>query len=464
MKKRSGEKRTFISMLMTASLISVLLTGCGSQTSVSEIVSSAESVLAAAQEKAAEETAVVEEGKEETDPSAPAEAAETNEAKTEKESVPGETQETGASDNTEADNMTTLEFAQQLSIGWNLGNTLDAYTMGAGNQGLSSETCWQHTKTTRELMKTIHEAGFETVRIPVSWHNHMTDVAAHTIDPEWMERVAEIVDYAVDEGLFVIINIHHDNGAENGLYYPDDAHMAAAESYIGTVWTQVAERFQDYDEHLIFEGMNEPRMVGDQNEWWIDENREECKKSIACINTLNQLFVDTVRNSGGFNASRYLMIPGYCACPEGVLNSGFQIPADPAKEQYGENRLILSVHAYRPYEFALNIGGTPEFDSKKSSDTNEITWFMDELKKKYISKGIPVVIGEFGALNKNGNIEERVEFTEYYVKQAKAHGIPCIWWDNAAVSGGGELFGIIDRANNSYSFPEIVEALMKYKE
>ena len=452
-------------MLMTASLISVLLTGCGSQTSVSEIVSSAESVLAAAQEKAAEETAVVEEGKEETDPSAPAEAAETNEAKPEKESVPGETQETGASDNTEADNMTTLEFAQQLSIGWNLGNTLDAYTMQAGgNQGLASETCWQHTKTTQAMFKALKEAGFETVRIPVSWHNHMTDVEAHTIDPEWMDRVAEIVDYALDEDLYVIVNIHHDNGSDKGLYYPDSAHLEEAKDYIGTVWTQVADRFTDYDEHLIFEGMNEPRMVGDQNEWWIDENREECIDSIKCINELNQLFVDTVRNSGGCNASRYLMVPGYCASPEGVLNKNFVMPADSAKDTFGENRLILSVHAYRPYDFALNIGGTANFNVKDSSQTSEITWFMDELEKKYISKGVPVVIGEFGALKKNDNLTDRVAFSRFYVTEAKDHGIPCIWWDNAALNGGGELFQIFNRSSCTFDFPEIVEALMLYKE
>ncbi len=462
MKNRSIMKRTFTPAFVATALISAMLSGCGDQNSVTEMLNAAESVLTAAAETA----------KEETEAPALAEKPEAeNTAETAKEetetSVETTGEETTGTDRMDVqnENMTTLQFARQLAIGWNLGNTLDAYIGDAGcNQGLSSETCWQHTKTTPAIFTALKEAGFETVRIPVSWHNHFTDVSSHTIDPEWMERVAEIVDYAVDADLYVIINIHHDNGSENGRYYPDPAHLDDAKSYIGDVWTQVAERFQDYDEHLIFEGMNEPRMVGDQNEWWIDEERQECIASIRCINELNQLFVDTVRNSGGFNTSRYLMVPGYCACPEGVLNKNFEMPVDSAKEVYGESRLILSVHAYRPYEFALNIGGTPTFSASDSSQTKEITWFMDELKKKYISKGIPVVIGEFGALKKNDNLSDRVAFSEYYVKQAKAHDIPCIWWDNAATSGGGELFGIFNRANGTFDFPEILDALMTYKE
>ncbi len=458
-------------MLMAASLTSAMLAGCGSQTSASDVINSAENVLAASQEKTGETTAT-ETVKTETQTAAPAEDAETVETEetteTTEEAAKTVTEaavETTDTENTGAEDMTTLEFVQQLSIGWNLGNTLDAYTMQAGgDQGLTSETCWQHTKTTQAMFKALKEAGFETVRIPVSWHNHMTDVEAHTIDPEWMDRVAEIVDYALDEDLYVIVNIHHDNGSDKGLYYPDSAHLEEAKDYIGTVWTQVADRFTDYDEHLIFEGMNEPRMVGDQNEWWIDENREECIDSIKCINELNQLFVDTVRNSGGCNASRYLMVPGYCASPEGVLNKNFVMPADSAKDTFGENRLILSVHAYRPYDFALNIGGTANFNVKDSSQTSEITWFMDELEKKYISKGVPVVIGEFGALKKNDNLTDRVAFSRCYVTEAKDHGIPCIWWDNAALSGGGELFQIFNRSSCTFDFPEIVEALMLYKE
>ena len=222
MKKRSVTKKVLIPLLMAASLTSAMLTGCQGQTSASEVLNSAESVLAAAQEKADKETAAAENVTEETLAPAPAEAAETVET-AETTETPEEAAKTGTetavettdTENTGAEDMTTLEFAQQLSIGWNLGNTLDAYTMQAGgNQGLASETCWQHTKTTQAMFKALKEAGFETVRIPVSWHNHMTDVDAHTIDPKWMDRVAEIVDYALDEDLYVIVNIHHDNGSD----------------------------------------------------------------------------------------------------------------------------------------------------------------------------------------------------------------------------------------------------------
>ena len=152
------------------------------------------------------------------------------------------------------------------------------------------------------------------------------------------ERVQEIVDYAIEEGMYVIVNVHHDNDKQ--YFYPDETHYDRSASYLSAIWTQMAEAFKDYDDHLILESLNEPRLVGTKYEWWIDKNNDQCKDAVSCINTLNQLFVDTVRASGGSNATRWLLVPGYAASPDGALNDGFAMPNDTA------NRTILSVHAY----------------------------------------------------------------------------------------------------------------------
>ena len=222
----------------------------------------------------------------------------------------------------------------------------------------------------------------------------------------------------------------------------------------GFVAQQLAERFRDYDEHLILESLNEPRLVGTDYEWWIDRNNAQCKDAVACINTLNQLFVDTVRASGGTNATRWLLVPGYAASPDGALNPDFAMPDDP------QNRVILSVHAYRPYNFALNKAGTKEWSLDNAGDTGDIVGFMDNLYAKFVLNGVPVLIGEFGAMNKD-NLENRVAFSAYYTACARAHGMSCLWWDNNAFAGSGENFGLLYRKSSTFNYPEIVQALLK---
>ena len=272
------------------------------------------------------------------------------------------------------------------------------------------------------------------------------------ISRAWLTSVKEVVDWCRDMDLYVIVNTHHDN--EEDFYYPDSAHMESSKKYLTAVWSQIAEAFKDYDEHLILESLNEPRLVGTNYEWWIDQNNEQCKDAVSCINTLNQLFVDTVRASGGSNASRWLLVPGYAASPDGALNPGFAMPTDP------QNRVILSVHAYRPYNFALNKTGTKEWSLDNASDTGDIIQFMDNLYGKFVLKGVPVLIGEFGAMNKD-NLEARVAFSAYYTAAARARGISCLWWDNNAFAGSGENFGLLYRKSSSFTYPEIVQALVK---
>ena len=345
-----------------------------------------------------------------------------------------------------------LDFVKKLKIGWKLGNTFDATNVNniSAENELDYEKAWCGTITTIENIAAIKGAGFETIRIPVSWHNHV-DSENH-ISEKWMARVKEVVDWARACDMYVILNTHHDN--EETVYYPDSAHKEQSKKFLTAVWTQIADTFRDYDDHLILESMNEPRLVGTSVEWWLDKNKPECLDSATCINDLNQIFVDTVRKSGGNNETRWLLCPGYAAAPESAIYEGFKIPEDPA------NRIIVSVHAYRPYNFALNKLGTNAWSVDNPADLSEITSFMDQLYGKFVMKGIPVLIGEFGAMNKD-NQQERTNFSAYYTAAARARGISCIWWDNNAFSGGGENFGLLLRATSTFPNPEVVQALMK---
>lgn len=345
-----------------------------------------------------------------------------------------------------------LRFVADMKIGWNLGNTFDAKDCTWLSNDLDYESAWCGVKTTRELIDEIKAAGFNTVRVPVSWHDHLN--SDNTIDEAWLNRVNEVVDYCIDNDMYVILNIHHDNDTNH--LYPSSQYLDQSRKYVENIWQQLSVRFMNYDNHLIFEAMNEPRLVGHNNEWWLDPNNADCQDAIKCINVLNQAFVDVVRASGGNNASRYLLCPGYCAAPDGVLNSNFVLPSDPA------NRIILEVHAYTPYNFALENPGTDTWSSKNARNASDMVSFMNDLYKKYVANGIPVVIDEFGAMEKNGNIESRADFAGYYIANARARGITCVWWDNNVAHGDGERFGLIDRASLTWVYPEIVEAMMKY--
>ena len=350
-----------------------------------------------------------------------------------------------------------MAFLKEMGVGWNLGNTFDAHVDGASwfrGSELDLETAWVGVKTSSELIAALREAGFSTIRVPVSWHEHVSG-EDFAISEAWLGRVQEVVDYAIGEGMHVILNTHHDVYPE--YYYPNSENYEQSEKYITSIWTQLAARFADYDEHLIFESMNEPRLKDTGNEWYYNPTNPDCKDSAECINQLNQAFVNTVRAAGGNNASRYLMVPGYCAAPENAVNGVFRLPEDTA-----DNRIIVSVHAYTPYAFALQDGGDSKFVIGVNNQTSQINTFMTSLYNTYISKGVPVVIGEYGARDKNGNLQERVNFAAYYAAAASARNIPCCWWDNGAFSGNGEIFGLIDRKTCGWRYPEVVEAIMRH--
>ena len=345
-----------------------------------------------------------------------------------------------------------MEFLKKMGVGWNLGNTFDAvkdkWTLNADEMML--EAYWVNVKTTEDMIEALHAAGFTSIRIPISWHDHVTG-PDHEISEKWLSRVQEVVNWAYDRGMYVIINIHHDEDQ----FLPTSAHYEESAHYMECVWRQLAERFKDYDEHLIMESLNEPRLLNSDYEWVFDPNAPECLDAADCLNRLNQLFVDTVRASGGNNAERYLMVPAYDAGPGNAVRDSFVLPTDSA-----DNKIIVSVHAYTPYDFALNQNGGGSFGAQNQKA--DIVGFMNSLYNKYTVNGIPVVIGEFGAVSKGDNLQDRVDWAAFYVVSASARNMPCLWWDNNVFAGDGERFGLLDR--NTLTFPQqvLVDAIMRY--
>ena len=364
-------------------------------------------------------------------------------------------------------NADTEAILEDMGLGWNLGNSLDA----TGGSGLDTETSWSNPKTTQALIDKVKSLGFNTVRVPVSWGKHVSG-DNYTIDSAWLARVKEVVDYCYKNDMYVILNIHHDTkssaSASGAGYYPRSSAYSSSEKFVTSVWSQAAEYFKDYDYHLIFETLNEPRLIGTGYEWWFSKWNipSEVKDAIECINKLNQKAVDTIRDTGSNNRGRLIMCPGYDASIDGATVSGFKLPTDISGNK---NRIAVSVHAYSPYNFAMNVG-SGSTSTYTSSIKNELQDLFSTLKSNFRDKGIPVVIGEFGSTDKN-NTAERVKWATDYTALAKKNNIPCVLWDNnafAVYNGNSivlnsEYHGYINRKNNTVTSPakDVIEALMK---
>lgn len=320
------------------------------------------------------------------------------------------------------------EIVSEINVGWNLGNTLDSYN--TSKTGLATETGWGNPKTTKEMIQSVKNAGFNAIRIPITWGEHMN---GDTIDSEWLERTAEIVDYAYNEGMFVIINMHHDDYI---WFEPTDSEYSADSAKLKAIWGQIAARFADYGDRLLFEGMNEPRTVGSSDEWMGGTAPER-----AVINKYEQDFVDTVRKSGGNNAERSLIITSYAASAETSAINDVVVP--------NNGNIIVSIHYYAPWQFS--DGTSTVFDEAGKS---ELDAKFAELKKKFADKGTPVIIGEFGCVNAAPE-NVRTEYYNYYIKSAMSQGIKCFIWDNG-ISTGDQSFGIFNRSSLSWN-----EAILK---
>ncbi len=329
-----------------------------------------------------------------------------------------------------------LRFAKKLGAGINVGNSLDATGLRNYNPSASDleyETFWNDEPITRELFHAISDAGFQTVRIPVTWEDHLD--AEGNIAEAWMARVEEVVKYALEEDLYVIINLHH----EEWLDLKTEKEGEFSQQFL-QLWKQIAKRFSSYDNRLIFESMNEPRLRDSEHEW--DEGTPQLRE---IVNRLNEIFVRTVRETGGKNKERYLMISPYATNHEEKALEALKVPG---------KRVIVSVHTYIPYDFCQNESGTKEWNAEEDESKEKILTVLENVDRYFLRKGIPVVFTEFGCKDK-GNLEARKEWTEFFVSEAKKYGISYLWWDN------GSDYALIDRKNNTWIWPELVTILTK---
>jgi len=340
--------------------------------------------------------------------------------------------------------ITSMELISEMKIGWNLGNTLDStITDPSGDESVETwETAWGNPVTTKAMIDQVKSQGFNVLRIPVTWEGKFGEAPDYTIREDWLARVKEVVNYGIENDMFVILNMHHEE-----WHSPTKDNEAQATEMITALWTQIAEYFSGYDEHLLFEGMNEPRLKGHPAEW--NGGDAEARE---VINNLNAAFVAAVRATGGNNTLRHLMVPTYAASTLDTVLDDFVLPDD--------DKVIVSVHAYLPYSFALADDGVDTWSVDNTSDTQDIDELMLKLKERFIDNGTAVIIGEFGTRNRF-NTEERAACASYYVTKATEIGVSCIWWDNNAFVGNGENFGLFERKTFEWRYPEIISAMME---
>lgn len=364
------------------------------------------------------------------------------------------------------------EVAKAMGAGWNLGNQLEA-----NSGGHVDETVWGNPTVTQELISAVAEAGFTTVRVPVSYLDYIDDENNYTIDATWLDRVEEVVQYCYNEGLYVIINIHGDgyNSINGGWFLVNGEDQDYICEKYEAVWTQIADRFKDYDEHLIFESMNE-----ESDGTYTDPNPDY----YANLNTYNQIFVDTVRASGSKNTHRWLLVPGWNTDINYTVGDyGFEMPTD-ENCTADESRMMLSVHYYTPWDYCgeedlktilwgaygtkmKDTYGFPAMNLAKWGDEAYLDDLFQQLYDKFVSNDIPVVIGEYGCIDKtsaypdfSGEIQgNRAYFNGYVAGKAASMGMIPVYWDNGY--NGVYGFGLFDRNTLEQTQPEIISTIIE---
>ena len=355
---------------------------------------------------------------------------------------------------------TPWDICASLGLGWNLGNQLDAH-----NNGIAEETAWGNQPTTQALFDQLASTGFTSVRIPVTWLGHIDEAPDYTIDAEYLNRVAEVVGYAESAGLNAIINIHHD-GADSNYWLnikdaaKDEALNTSIKEQLAAIWTQIANKFKDKGNFLVFESMNEIHDGG----WGWGENLTDGGKQYAVLNEWNQVFVDAIRATGGNNTNRYLGVPGYITNIDLTVEN-FVLPKDVV-----QNRLMVAVHFYSPMEFTLNDefsewGHTGNSSLKPNwGDEEYLKSQFNSMKTKFIDNGIPAYIGEIGCVHRNNERSEafRLYYLEYLCKAAKEYGMAPFYWDNGSASAGKECSGLFNHAtgeilNNGLEVIEVMK-------
>lgn len=341
--------------------------------------------------------------------------------------------------------ITAEELVAEIKIGWNLGNTFDA---------IGGETAWGNPHTTKEMIDAVAAKGFNCIRIPVTWYQYAEGSPDYTIKEEWLLRVEQVVDYALSNDMYVILDMHHE---EDGWLTPSKENEEALQYILAKFWTQIATHFEPYGDHLIFEAMNEPRTKGSENEWNGGTMQER-----DVVNKLDQTFVEIVRSTGGNNEKRILLLSTYAGSNIDAAINAITVPKD--------GKVGVSIHAYTPYLFTYISENDYEVWDKNQHRGSIESVFM-RLEKKFIKKGVPVIITEFGAERKNMRLEDNTmgyndaeveKWVREYVHSAGKYGVPCVWWDNGITSNSsGEAFGVFERTELKWVRENVVDAMIE---
>ncbi len=344
---------------------------------------------------------------------------------------------------------TAADVAKLMYPGWNLGNTMEAS---------GGETSWQTTKTSQEIINYVKSLGFKSVRIPCSWDIHSTN---GTIDATWMARVKEIVDYCINDGLYVLLNDHWDNGWIEvlGFSQSSTSYKAVTESHITSkiaqlknLWTQIATSFKDYDEHLLFAGLNEPFQ-----EYNLFNDKHKTLTPI--LERYNQAFIDAVRATGGNNLRRTLVVQA----PGANISSACSYLTMPTDIESQAGYMMLEAHYYDPWDFT---GGSNGYfwgaENHVSGSSNNCTWgegdycknTMANLKTSFVNKGYPVILGEYGAnwrklsnYQSNHDASIKAWFKDVTLQSVNNGVVPMVWDINSTNQNGTSgTMTIVDRA------------------
>lgn len=319
--------------------------------------------------------------------------------------------------------ISTMELVRDMGIGINLGNTMESCGDWIGQWGdgtvSSYETAWGSPVITQNMIQGYADEGFGVLRIPVAWSNMMGD--NYTINSQYMSRIQELVDWTLEADMYAIINIHYDNGWVNS--FPDNKDESMKR--YTRMWEQICDGFENYGDHLIFESQNEE--LGWESLWNPWGGTDGKAESYALVNEINQKFVDIVRNSGGNNEERHLLISGYNTSIERTCDPLFKMPDDPM------NRCAVSVHYYTPASFAI-LEEDADWGKAISTwgteaDFSELYQKMDMMKTTFIDKGIPVIIGEYGCPIKNKEPDSVRLFLSSVCKEAYERQLCPIMWD-----------------------------------
>lgn len=366
----------------------------------------------------------------------------------------------------DTDDSSKTYFANNLSSGWNLGNYFDSWSSSESNSAFSTNWCGTDI-TSQTVFDNVKSAGFDFVRIPITWRGHLGSSPSYTINASFLSKVKTVVDYALAAGLTVVINIHHD-GADTGSWLDistaddSDAKFLAQTAELTAIWSQIAYTFRNYGSNLMFEGFNEIQ----DGYWGYGANTTDSGVQYAILNKWNQAFVTTVRATGSNNQYRYLALNGYSANPDLVV-SNLTIPTDPSPDTV--KRIIVSFHYYQPTDFAIDAkinkwgskyGGV---SSSSCSSWGQEDYLITEFNKVYNAfSDYAIYIGEYGATYQGTTY---VDYSRYYDEflacYAHTKGILPIAWDNNATTSGSECFGLIDRSTGSArsTYSTIVSAI-----